>query len=213
MLSTLLRVPAYLLLVRFGGLLLAGVVAAVDVALFVWRCCSMSDSTVNNLTVLDDEAQGGLKDRFRQIIASSGQYHVHHAKHKIEVAPGQSVRAEIFVPTDRTGANRRVALVCTHPWRVMGGDMNNNVPAFLASTFARLGYITAKFNFRGGTFSRGTAEIEDVKAVCRHLQQLQNPPESIILVGYSYGSMISNASVDTLDCIKGFVGISTCGAR
>ncbi len=173
----------------------------------------MNDSSVNNLKVLDDETQDVLRARFREIVASTGrQYNVDHVKRSIEVVSGQSVRAEIFVPTDRAGANRRVALVCTHPWRVMGGDMNNNVPAFLASTFARLGYTTAKFNFRGGTFSRGAAEIEDVKAVCRLLQQLQNPPEAIFLIGYSYGSMISNASVDTLDCIKGFVGISTCGA-
>ena len=48
-----------------------------------------------------------------------------------------------------------------------------------------------------------------VVGVCRHLENLPSPPKHILLVGYSYGSMITNAAADELDSIKGFVGIST----
>ncbi len=136
------------------------------------------------------------------------------------------IPSQVHIPRDARGGNRRVALVCTHPWAVMGGNMTNNVPSFLCSYFARLGFLTLKFNFGNGTFTRGHGELEDVEAACRFLrEQLSSesessssasqspasslPPTLIYLVGYSYGSMIANAAAGSLDCVSGFVGVST----
>ena len=167
-------------------------------------------SKIDGLKTIDVRGDGDLRAQYRQIAsAASDVYGVSRRQCRIEVKPGKTLPAEVFVPRDEAGSNKRVALVCTHPWAVMGGDMNNNVPSFLTEMFARLGFVTVKFNFRSGTFSRGNAEIADVLAVCRHLLEMEDPPHSIYLVGYSYGSMIANACADGLDEIKGFVGIST----
>ena len=218
MLSLFLRLPLYFLVLSIATRVLGAdirvpfalVVATGELVALVARLRRPKATAMDDVVTVND-VDGKLHRRFREIAASGGHYDVKRSAARVEVKPGsrRRVSAEIFVPRGG-GDPRRIALVCSHPWAVMGGDMTNNVPAYLATNFARLGFTTVKFNFRGGTFSRGNAEIEDVQAVCRHLESLEHPPTSVYLLGYSYGSMISNACIDTIDIVKGFVGISTC---
>ena len=106
--------------------------------------------------------QAELKDEFRHILRTAPKLQVERTECRVEVKPGKFVQAHLQVPTG--GAD--VALVCTHPWAVMGGDMHNNVPSFIADNFAALGLTTIKFDFRSGLFSRGYGELDDVRCLC-----------------------------------------------
>ena len=94
------------------------------------------------------------------------------------------------------GASRNdrshIALVCTHPWAVFGGNMLNNVPRRLAELFASRGFTSATFDFRGCGISRGTGEVADTVKVARYLRARKGAKRitTVIAVGYSYGSMI-----------------------
>ena len=108
------------------------------------------------------------------------------------------------------GSNAHIAVICTHPWGMMGGNMKNSVPATLVELFARKGYTAAHFNFRGCGFSRGWGEVADLLAVASALRDLGGvtPITKVIVIGYSYGSIIASAAAaDPL--IDGFVAIST----
>jgi len=209
----LLRLPVYYLastlLSRAGLSVLQSVAlfAALELLWFFLSRQGTMSSNIEGLQIIENAET--LAPSFRQIAALPSTSEVRREACRVEVSKGKTLRAVFFAPANRSGPHSKIALVCTHPWAVMGGDMNNNVPDFLARKFAALGFLTVKFNFRSGTITRGNGEIEDVVAVCRHLQALDDPPTSIYLLGYSYGSMIANACVDELDIIKGFVGIST----
>ena len=133
----------------------------------------------------------------------------------------QDSPARIDVPGGAAVLNARISetrgdigVVLTHPYGPLGGEMNNNVVAFLAMCFQAAGLTTARFNFRGvggstgrGTW-RGSGEQQDVLAVCRHLLEMPDGPKRLIIVGYSYGSAIASSVVDALPEIKGFVAIA-----
>jgi uncharacterized protein len=95
--------------------------------------------------------------------------------------------------------------------------MDNNVPVEVGDGLASFGYVTIRFNFRGVGKSggcctwRGHGERNDIKTVCQWLLSDKGLPyvENIVLVGYSYGSMISNSCADTCPEIRGFVSIAT----
>ena len=108
----------------------------------------------------------------------------------------------------------KVCFVCTHPWSVMGGDRSNNVPTEITQALASYGFSALRFDFRGVGGSsgcctcRGHGERNDVKAVCEWLVA-ERGIEHIVLVGYSYGSMISNSCADVLPEIRSVVSIAT----
>ena len=61
----------------------------------------------------------------------------------------------------------RALAVIAHPLPTMGGTMENKVAVTLAKTFAELGCVTLRFNFRGvgasaGEFTGGAGETEDM---------------------------------------------------
>jgi hypothetical protein len=63
-------------------------------------------------------------------------------------------------------APRGIALVC-HPHPLQGGTLDNKVVQTLAKAFFALGYVAARFNFRGvgasaGAFDEGRGEEDDV---------------------------------------------------
>src|SRR3972149_4624101 len=66
------------------------------------------------------------------------------------------------------GVNPPIALVL-HPHPLYGGTMNNKVVYGIYHVFARLGFSTMRFNFRGvgrsqGTFDNGHGELADAAA-------------------------------------------------
>lgn len=100
-----------------------------------------------------------------------------------------------------------VAVIITHPWGPLGGNMHNNVVVAAYLFFKKLGITTLRFDFNGWQIGRGTAQVEQVKEAATLL--LTNPqvpeeerPKHILLVGYSYGSLITaSASADIPECI------------
>jgi uncharacterized protein len=118
------------------------------------------------------------------------------------------------------------AVLVTHPWGPLGGNMHNNVVVAVVLYFQRLGLTTVRFNFAGSQIGRGLAQAEQIKTVATSLLngqllchdsetgnatttvQKDDPtspktaPKYLILVGYSYGSLISlSASASIPQCI------------
>jgi len=93
------------------------------------------------------------------------------------------------------GAPRGIALVA-HPHPLYGGNLDNKVTQTLAKTFAELGYIAVRPNFRGvgataGTHDDGRGETEDLIAVvhaARKRLELAGAP--LALAGFSFGTLV-----------------------
>lgn len=90
-------------------------------------------------------------------------------------------------------APRGIAVVA-HPLPTMGGTMENKVITTLAKTFAGLGMIALRFNFRGvegssGSFDNGEGEAEDVLAVAHHARQ-EYGHLPLVLAGFSFGAYV-----------------------
>ena len=110
-----------------------------------------------------------------------------------------------------------LAVIVTHPWGPLGGDMHNNVVIAICAWFQRLKISTMRFNFCGSQIGRGYRQVQQVKEAANFLlgghHQSHNeaantnvattdPPQYIMLVGYSYGSIISaSASASIPQCI------------
>jgi len=88
----------------------------------------------------------------------------------------------------------RAIAVVAHPLPTMGGTMENKVVTTLAKTFAELGFVALRFNFRGvggsgGEFDDGDGEVEDVLAVVRYARQ-EYGDLPLILSGFSFGGYV-----------------------
>ena len=91
------------------------------------------------------------------------------------------------------GAPRGIALVA-HPHPLYGGTMDNKVAVTLARTFLALGYVAARFNFRGvgasaGTHDEGAGETDDMLIMLEHMQA-QYPGLPVALTGFSFGTFV-----------------------
>jgi len=88
--------------------------------------------------------------------------------------------------------------IIAHPHPLYGGTMDNKVVHTLFATLLALGFITAKFNFRGvgkseGTFDHGIGEIEDVMTVTQTIRDQFNAHSAdlpLLLAGFSFGGAI-----------------------
>ncbi|MEQ1532972.1 MAG: alpha/beta hydrolase [Sideroxydans sp.] len=92
-------------------------------------------------------------------------------------------------------APRALAIVA-HPLPTLGGTMENKVAMTLAKTFAELGCVTLRFNFRGvgasaGEFTGGEGEEQDMVAVTRYAQELFGEELPLILSGFSFGGYVA----------------------
>jgi alpha/beta superfamily hydrolase len=91
------------------------------------------------------------------------------------------------------GAPRGIALVA-HPHPLYGGTMENKVAQTLARTFVALGYVVARFNFRGvgeseGVHDHGRGEVDDMAVMLAHMQE-QYPGLPVALTGFSFGTFV-----------------------
>ena len=111
------------------------------------------------------------------------------------------------------------AVIVTHPWGPLGGNMHNNVVVASALYFQKMGFATCRFDFLPHQWlSPGFVHVEQVKQAAQmmlhgsaQLDRAYYPesatdefirPKRIILIGYSYGSLISgSASLDIPECI------------
>lgn len=90
-------------------------------------------------------------------------------------------------------APRGIALVA-HPHPLYGGTMDNKVTQTLARTFVGLGYVAARFNFRGvgaseGVHDDGKGETDDMLVMLEHMQA-QYPGLPVALSGFSFGTYV-----------------------
>lgn len=122
--------------------------------------------------------------------------------------PPAVAEKEYTLPTSRCEARianhgSNVAVIVTHPWGPLGGNLHNNVVVAATLYFQRLGITTARFNFNGG-IGRGHTQVQQVLELAKGLLEGQygGKAKSILLVGYSYGSLIAgSASADLEECI------------
>lgn len=105
---------------------------------------------------------------------------------------GDAGRIEVFVDQPPS-APRGIALIA-HPHPQYGGTAENKVVQTLAKTFAELGYIALRPNFRGignslGEYDRGQGETDDLVAVAEQARALYGALP-IVLAGFSFGSYV-----------------------
>ena len=94
---------------------------------------------------------------------------------------------------------RGIALVA-HPHPLQGGTMDNKVVQTLAKTFAGLGYVSVRFNFRGvagsaGVFDDGAGETDDALAALAHARTAYGELP-VVLAGFSFGTFIQTRVMD-----------------
>jgi hypothetical protein len=90
----------------------------------------------------------------------------------------------------------RAIAVVAHPLPTMGGTMENKVSVMLAKTFAELGCISLRFNFRGvgeseGEFTGGEGEEQDMIAVVRYAKEQFGEELPLLLSGFSFGGYVA----------------------
>jgi alpha/beta superfamily hydrolase len=93
--------------------------------------------------------------------------------------------------------------VVAHPLPTMGGTMDNKVAVTLAKTFAELGCVALRFNFRGvgaseGEFTGGDGEEQDMIAVARYAQEQFGEELPLILSGFSFGGYVAARAAQQL---------------
>jgi alpha/beta superfamily hydrolase len=100
-------------------------------------------------------------------------------------------------------APRGIALVC-HPHPLQRGTLDNKVVQTLAKAFFALGYVAARFNFRGvgqsaGAFDEGRGETDDALAVLRQVQARFGNGLPVALAGFSFGSFVQTRVAGQVD--------------
>ncbi|WP_029408116.1 alpha/beta hydrolase [Thiomicrorhabdus sp. Milos-T2] len=86
-------------------------------------------------------------------------------------------------------------VVISHPHPLYGGTMDNKVVTTLERAFAKRGYVTIAYNFRGvglseGEYDSGVGEQQDLAAVFNWAKDTFNS-EYLVLAGFSFGSYVS----------------------
>ncbi|HVG03819.1 MAG TPA: alpha/beta hydrolase [Burkholderiaceae bacterium] len=96
-----------------------------------------------------------------------------------------------------------------HPHPLFGGTLDNKVVATIARTFAGLGWLTVRLNFRGvgrsdGTHDEGRGETEDFLHLVDMVPTLPTiaskipGPLPIALAGFSFGTFVAAKVAHTL---------------
>ena len=86
--------------------------------------------------------------------------------------------------------------VVAHPLPTMGGNMDNKVAVMLAKTFAEMGCVAVRFNFRGvgaseGEFTGGEGEEQDLVDVVHYAQEQFGEELPLLLSGFSFGGYVA----------------------
>ena len=102
---------------------------------------------------------------------------------------------------DNPGAPRGIALIC-HPHPLFGGTNTNKVTQTLARTFAHLGYVALRPNFRGvgksaGTHDEGRGESEDMLVVINAAKR-RFGDLPVALAGFSFGAYVQTRVAQAL---------------
>jgi alpha/beta superfamily hydrolase len=111
--------------------------------------------------------------------------------------PAGALEVAINAPMQALDAGPRGIALVAHPHPLQGGTLDNKVVQTLAKTFAALGYVSVRFNFRGagkseGAFDDGVGETDDALAALAFARSefpalAATPP---VLAGFSFGSFV-----------------------
>jgi uncharacterized protein len=106
---------------------------------------------------------------------------------------GPAGKIECVIDVPAADARRGVALVA-HPHPLFGGSLDNKVAQTLAQTFAELGYVALRPNFRGvgasaGAYDEGRGEADDLLAVLEYARTRFHM-EAPVLAGFSFGAYV-----------------------
>jgi len=105
------------------------------------------------------------------------------------------------------------AALILHPHPKHGGTMNNKVVYNLYQSFAKAGFSTLRFNFRGvgrsqGTFDNGIGELSDAATALDWLQGHNPDAATFWISGFSFGSWLSMQLLMRRPELEGFVLVS-----
>ena len=105
-----------------------------------------------------------------------------------------------------------VALIL-HPHPQHGGTMNNKVVYSLYHSFARRGFSTLRFNFRGvgrsqGEFDSGLGELSDAASALDWMQSHNPNASGCWIAGFSFGAWIAMQLMMRRLEINGFIAIA-----
>jgi alpha/beta superfamily hydrolase len=108
--------------------------------------------------------------------------------------------------------NAPIALML-HPHPQHGGTMNNKVIYAAYHAFARKGFSTLRFNFRGvgrsqGRFDRGEGELSDAASALDWLQSYNPNATACWIAGFSFGAWIGMQLLMRRPEINGFISIA-----
>lgn len=108
-----------------------------------------------------------------------------------------------------------LAVILTHPWGPLGGNMHNNVVAAASLYFQKLGITTLRFDFVGWQLSWGNYQAHQVEEAAQFLltdddqnERQTRRPTKILLVGYSYGSLLAASASANISQAVGVVSIA-----
>ncbi|EJF64864.1 alpha/beta-hydrolase [Dichomitus squalens LYAD-421 SS1] len=93
---------------------------------------------------------------------------------------------------------RRKLAICLHPWSWLGGRMNDHVLQILTEPLLERGYDVIRYNSRGVGKSTGWASLtghregEDLKELVQWARSTIPHVTSLVLAGYSHGSLIAS---------------------
>ncbi len=96
----------------------------------------------------------------------------------------------------RPGAAPWGGCVICHPHPLYGGAMSNKVVYTLASTAAKAGLATLRFNFRGvgnstGAHAAGVGETDDTVWLAAQLRAALPSGASLLMAGFSFGAFVA----------------------
>ena len=103
--------------------------------------------------------------------------------------------------------------VILHPHPLHGGTMNNKIVYDLFYVFARCGFSTLRFNFRGvgrsqGSFDHGQGELRDAAAALDWMQSYSPNSSGCWVAGISFGAWIGMQLLMRRPEIHGFISVA-----
>ena len=103
--------------------------------------------------------------------------------------------------------------VILHPHPLHGGTMNNKIVYDLFYVFARRGFSTLRFNFRGvgrsqGSFDHGQGELRDAAAALDWMQSYSPNSSSCWVAGISFGAWIGMQLLMRRPEVHGFISVA-----
>jgi alpha/beta superfamily hydrolase len=132
------------------------------------------------------------------------------AEKRLLDGPAGTIEVALDWPADWPADGAAGGLACIgHPHPLYGGTMDNKVAATVARTFAALGWLAIRFNFRGvgasaGAHDGGLGETDDFLHVLRSVPALADVaarlPSTypVALAGFSFGSFVAARAAQVL---------------